>query len=147
MTPEDHDRMVEAAGGRCEICGKKTKRLHVDHCHKTNEVRGLLCMKCNGAIGALGDTAEGILKAYDYLRLPFRYTKRESSRSEALPRDDRKQRASKNGRDASPSVSSGRKRRGQGIHGRKVQQSTVRPNAKRSCGERDNPRKKSGNKS
>lgn len=55
---------------QCEICGKESS-LIVDHCHKTNVIRGVLCGTCNTAIGLLGDTFEGVKKAYDYL-LRFR---------------------------------------------------------------------------
>jgi len=50
---------------RCVTCGEpetavhyrngRVKRLHVDHDHKTGEIRGLLCARCNLAIGALND--------------------------------------------------------------------------------------------
>ena len=41
--------MLAAQGGGCGICGAppKTRRLHVDHDHKTMAVRGLLCNRCN----------------------------------------------------------------------------------------------------
>jgi hypothetical protein len=41
--------MLAAQGGGCAICGAppKTRRLHVDHDHKTGAVRGLLCYRCN----------------------------------------------------------------------------------------------------
>jgi Recombination endonuclease VII len=44
--------MLAEQGGGCAICGAepKTKRLHVDHDHKTGAVRGLLCFRCNRLI-------------------------------------------------------------------------------------------------
>ena len=57
--------------GKCAICGEapKTARgLHVDHCHKTGAVRGLLCHGCNVGIGALRDDPEIISKALSYLK-------------------------------------------------------------------------------
>jgi len=51
------DALVEAQGNRCKICGRgptgsrNFKRLHVDHNHETGEVRGLLCPRCNVAVG------------------------------------------------------------------------------------------------
>lgn len=52
--------------GECQICGNK-ERLHLDHCHKTNKVRGMLCHKCNRALGFFNDNAERLRKAADYV--------------------------------------------------------------------------------
>ena len=43
----------------CQICGDK-ERLCYDHCHTTGKFRGVLCQKCNSAIGLLGDTADSL---------------------------------------------------------------------------------------
>jgi hypothetical protein len=66
---KEYDRMFESQGGVCGICANPAdgKELCVDHDHETLEVRGLLCTTCNGAIGLLGDTAEGLRKALAYL--------------------------------------------------------------------------------
>ena len=44
--------MLEACEGKCEICGKKPRKvkLAVDHNHKTGAIRGLLCQYCNGKV-------------------------------------------------------------------------------------------------
>jgi len=55
LTPEQYDDMVQAQGGRCLVCQVVPARLDVDHCHTTGAVRGLLCHRCNTAIGLLGD--------------------------------------------------------------------------------------------
>ena len=55
-----------AMGDNCVICGS-TEHLCVDHCHETNEVRGLLCRRCNLGIGHLGDNPIIVLAAYNYL--------------------------------------------------------------------------------
>lgn len=56
----DYDRMLAGQGGGCLLCGVKPEELetgryrtylHVDHCHETGEVRGLLCPDCNLLIG------------------------------------------------------------------------------------------------
>ena len=49
VTDEEYQRMLAAQAGGCAICGNppKTKRLHVDHNHRTGRVRGLLCFRCN----------------------------------------------------------------------------------------------------
>ena len=62
----------EKQNGKCAICGeipKSERGLHVDHCHTTGVVRGLLCHGCNTGIGALKEDAEILSKAIDYLRI------------------------------------------------------------------------------
>lgn len=56
--------MKSSAG--CMICNKNTE-LCYDHCHTTMKFRGVLCRSCNKAIGQLGDTADSLKKAYEYL--------------------------------------------------------------------------------
>ena len=53
----------------CECCGGPPgkKGLVLDHCHTTKEFRGWICTKCNLGLGALGDTAEGLCKALNYI--------------------------------------------------------------------------------
>lgn len=78
ITLVDYNKLFEAQGGVCALCkkGETTKRmkkgegrerLAVDHCHDTGRVRGLLCFKCNTAIGSLGDTEEDAQKVVEYL--------------------------------------------------------------------------------
>ena len=53
----------------CEICGKKDYRsLCVDHCHKTNKLRGVLCSTCNAGVGQFFDNPDLLIKASEYLR-------------------------------------------------------------------------------
>jgi hypothetical protein len=69
-------QMAADQGGACAICGYVPdpstaqgvdKRLHVDHNHKTGEVRGLLCRACNTGIGLLQDSPKVLRKAEEYL--------------------------------------------------------------------------------
>lgn len=63
--------MLEEQGGVCYICqGPEIggRRLAVDHCHYTGKVRGLLCARCNRAIGMLEDSLELVERAAEYLR-------------------------------------------------------------------------------
>jgi hypothetical protein len=73
ITLEQYDAMFEGQGGVCAICGRPPREdisLHVDHDHDTGEVRGLLCFRCNNAIGDLGHDL-GILEgAVAYLDRP-----------------------------------------------------------------------------
>jgi len=68
VVPDWYDKQFEKQGGVCSICGKPSKRrLCVDHCHDTGKVRGLLCVKCNVAIGNL-NTETLLENAIKYLR-------------------------------------------------------------------------------
>jgi len=77
LTPKMYNQMLEDQNGKCPICQNQlregwTKNHHknracIDHCHKTNKVRGILCTMCNKGIGLLGDDLEGILRAKEYL--------------------------------------------------------------------------------
>jgi hypothetical protein len=70
ITLEDKRTMLEAQNGKCAICDRKVsgKSAHVDHDHETGQVRGILCHKCNVAIGLFGDEIRNLTKAIDYLR-------------------------------------------------------------------------------
>jgi Recombination endonuclease VII len=61
--------MVNLQNSSCALCSKfefDHFKLHVDHCHYTNKVRGLLCSKCNQGIGLLKHDASLISKAVLY---------------------------------------------------------------------------------
>ena len=71
ITVEQYDEMLAEQDGKCACCGTTEPGghggFHVDHCHDTGEVRGLLCHSCNAAIGGLGDNLEGVWNAMLYL--------------------------------------------------------------------------------
>ena len=52
--------------GCCQICTSQ-KRLVIDHCHKTNQLRGLLCDQCNNLLGRAKDNTETLKNAIKYL--------------------------------------------------------------------------------
>ncbi|MDP9144093.1 MAG: endonuclease VII domain-containing protein [Actinomycetota bacterium] len=56
---------------QCDICGSTDPRerrgFRIDHCHKTNQVRGVLCHLCNVALGAMHDDADRLRAAADYI--------------------------------------------------------------------------------
>jgi len=66
LTPEQYDSILERQNG-CKICRKKFDRYHVDHNHKTGEVRGLLCHSCNVAIGHFLEDIPTLQNAITYL--------------------------------------------------------------------------------
>ena len=70
VTAEQHEAILEAQGGVCAICGgppSDDRGYHLDHCHETNRVRGLLCGRCNTALGMLDDDSERLRAALRYL--------------------------------------------------------------------------------
>lgn len=77
VTQAEYDQMIKEQDGVCAICNKaetekysngNTRDLCVDHCHTTGQVRGLLCNKCNFALGAVKDNIETLKKAIKYLQ-------------------------------------------------------------------------------
>lgn len=72
--------LLQLQAGVCAVCRQDEPTVHgrtggkfalsVDHCHQTGIVRGLLCQKCNRAIGLFGDDPELIQRAAEYLLLP-----------------------------------------------------------------------------
>jgi len=78
ITLEQYNQILISQNDVCKICSKpetafdsinnKVRSLAVDHCHKTNKVRGLLCSNCNTAIGLLQDDPQLTQSATDYLR-------------------------------------------------------------------------------
>ena len=71
ITDEDYERMLAAQDGHCFLCPSrpKTRRLHVDHDHKTGDVRKLLCARCNRNLPTWV-TPEWLHAASVYLRTP-----------------------------------------------------------------------------
>lgn len=71
IRPETHERFLERQEGKCPICLQLIIGFgHIDHNHKTGEVRGVLCGKCNRALGFLGDSPDRLERALIYLRRP-----------------------------------------------------------------------------
>lgn len=68
VTADEYDRLLAAQGGHCALCPNtpKTRRLHVDHDHRTGEKRGLLCFPCNRALPYYKDSA-WLRRAADYV--------------------------------------------------------------------------------
>tara|TARA_R110000765_G_scaffold317015_1_gene409281 strand:+ start:1037 stop:1534 length:498 start_codon:yes stop_codon:yes gene_type:complete len=82
ITEEMYHDMSREQGDMCSICkkhkddvilpdnprsGQRTRPFVIDHCHKTNTVRGLLCNKCNTALGLFNDDVELLRFAKEYL--------------------------------------------------------------------------------
>jgi hypothetical protein len=73
MTLAEYQALLTAQDGRCAVCGSdqpgSTKdRWHVDHCHDTGMIRGLLCAQCNVMIAMARDDETILQAAIGYLR-------------------------------------------------------------------------------
>lgn len=70
ISVEAYDEMLAAQGGVCAICGRRPRddiSLHVDHCHITGRLRGLLCFRCNNGVGDFGHDPTLLMAALGYL--------------------------------------------------------------------------------
>ena len=70
ITLADYEIMFETQDGKCAICGMINadgRNLGVDHDHETGDVRGLLCSKCNSALGLINDDINILAKMISYL--------------------------------------------------------------------------------
>jgi hypothetical protein len=69
ITAEMYAAMLAAQQGQCAICKSiPDGLLHVDHCHETERVRGLLCGNCNRALGLFKDNIKSLEEAITYLK-------------------------------------------------------------------------------
>ena len=69
ITLNEYNEMLKQAKNKCSLCDKDNgnRKLFIDHNHNTGKVRGLLCNKCNSALGMFNDDAELLKKASDYV--------------------------------------------------------------------------------
>lgn len=76
VTGVEYDAMLAQQNGLCLICGKpetalradgSVKVLSVDHSHRTGKVRGLLCIRCNAALGLVNDDVQTLRSMLAYL--------------------------------------------------------------------------------
>lgn len=70
ITKEQYQEMMKNQGGICCICSIDLLSVssHIDHCHESKKVRGILCSKCNQAIGLLDESEDKIIFALKYIR-------------------------------------------------------------------------------
>lgn len=72
ISGQAYTQMLNKQNGCCAICASPEKNqfeevFHVDHCHTTGSVRGLLCRGCNHMLGAMNDDPNLLLRAIKYL--------------------------------------------------------------------------------
>lgn len=78
LTQDEYDHMEKEQDYKCAICKQPEtlkdnkqlgiRKLAVDHCHDTKEIRGLLCFNCNIGIGKFKDSIQELEKAILYLK-------------------------------------------------------------------------------
>jgi len=54
------------AGTPCTCCGA-VRKLHIDHCHRTDKFRGWICANCNTMLGLAGESRRGLEAGIRYL--------------------------------------------------------------------------------
>lgn len=69
---EQYNKMIEDQNFSCAICkgdlkNKDVRHIHLDHCHTTSKVRGILCSYCNHGLGNFRDNINYLNKAIEYL--------------------------------------------------------------------------------
>lgn len=77
ITFDDANKLLIEQNNKCKICKiniewqskERNNTACIDHCHLSDEVRGILCHKCNLALGLFNDSLELMSEAIDYLKL------------------------------------------------------------------------------
>lgn len=72
ISEEQFTVMLESQSNRCKCCKTSLKslplhRIHIDHCHRTGFVRGILCNQCNTTIGNAGEDPDRLRSCACYL--------------------------------------------------------------------------------
>jgi hypothetical protein len=73
ITEEQYKTLMESQNNSCATCKKlfdwddKQTKPHIDHCHETKKVRGILCNKCNTTLGLLDENMQTLLNLARYL--------------------------------------------------------------------------------
>lgn len=69
ITPEQQQEIIVLQGGKCAICQtplESGRKVHQDHCHETNALRGVLCNHCNLGLGHFKDSTDILKSALAY---------------------------------------------------------------------------------
>lgn len=71
ITTPERDAILRSQDGYCAICrvpiSFAENTAHLDHCHSTGKVRGVLCRQCNTALGSFRDNPMLLNNAIGYL--------------------------------------------------------------------------------
>ena len=67
ITTKEYNNLVVQQKSKCATCPNVNKKLHVDHCHETGKVRGLLCSNCNTALGLVKENISTLTNLISYI--------------------------------------------------------------------------------
>lgn len=73
LSKDQYDGLIQKQGSKCAICLCEldpfdgTTNTHIDHCHESGKVRGILCRACNVALGGFRDNIDALRRAISYL--------------------------------------------------------------------------------
>lgn len=73
MSIDEYRNLLSEQSNSCFIClrpfdlNDQARRPHLDHCHETGKVRGILCFRCNTALGKFQDNPDLLRKAAEYV--------------------------------------------------------------------------------
>lgn len=74
ITVTQYEDMITSQNNSCAICKKhkddftgRGKNFHIDHCHTSGKVRGLLCSNCNTGLGQFKDNVQYLENAIQYV--------------------------------------------------------------------------------
>ena len=71
ITLAEKKKIKDEQENKCKICYQNFSsdvEPHVDHCHTTGEIRGLLCIRCNLGLGYFQDNPLALVRAAEYLK-------------------------------------------------------------------------------
>lgn len=69
LSISDYERLLQVQEHKCAICQGTLKKPHIDHCHTSGKVRGLLCLTCNTGLGKFRDSFLILKRAAIYVNL------------------------------------------------------------------------------
>lgn len=72
LSVKEYEEILVAQNSKCAICLVKLQArgsgTHLDHCHKTGNIRAFLCTNCNRGLGHFKDSIESLESAITYLK-------------------------------------------------------------------------------
>ncbi len=89
LTPDEYERILDQQAGVCALCEYPPTpgiSLHVDHDHATGEIRGLLCVRCNNALGLFREDPDLLKRAARYVTADAKH-RSQRARWEGLARE------------------------------------------------------------